>query len=550
MTDVKKATEQVTGYSRNDLIGAYFAQYLTEPDNAISAFIHVCTHGELRDCALEIKHRDGHITPVLCNASVYRDENGKVIGVFVAARDITERKKAEKALKKAHDSLEERVKERTEELEKAYISLKESEKSLAEAQRMAHIGNWVWDIKTDKAYWSEEMYRIFKRDPQKLAPSLKEYLSYIHSDDLDYYCNETFITKKEGTSGFDFRIVLADREERTLHIKSEFIFNDENIPIRVKGTVQDITDRKRSEEKLRESEEKYRNIVEAANEGIALISSEGIITYINQKMADMLGYPAVEEIVDRTIWDFVYEKDESTVTALHEMRRQGKTDSFEIRLMRKDGSSLWLFINAKPLYKDGKFIGTLNLHTDITKRKEAEETLANIEIARKKEIHHRIKNNLQVISSLLDLQADKIKHKTDIKKSEILEAFRESQDRVISMALIHEELHKVGKLDKLNFSHYIKELADNLLLTYRLGNEGISLNLDIEEDIIFDMDASIPLGIIVNELVSNSLKHAFSDRENGEIQINLCREEGSNTSFILIVSDNGFGIPEYWNRRS
>jgi two-component sensor histidine kinase len=112
------------------------------------------------------------------------------------------------------------------------------------------------------------------------------------------------------------------------------------------------------------------------------------------------------------------------------------------------------------------------------------------------------------------------------------------------MALIHEELHKGGEIDTLNFSHYIEELADNLLLTYRVGDEGISLNTDIEEDIFFDMDTAVPLGIIVNELVSNSLKHAFTTMDKGEIKIKLCREAGINTNFILIVSDNGIGIPE------
>ena len=165
---------------------------------------------------------------------------------------------------------------------------------------------------------------------------------------------------------------------------------------------------------------------------------------------------------------------------------------------------------------------------DITERKKAEEALANIEIARKKEIHHRIKNNLQVISSLLDLQAEKFKNREDIKDSEVLEAFRESQDRVISMALIHEELYKGGGIDTLNFSPYIEELAENLFLTYRLGNTDISLNMDLEENIFFDMDTAVPLGIIVNELVSNSLKHAFTGRDKGEIRIKLRREETEN----------------------
>ena len=92
------------------------------------------------------------------------------------------------------------------------------------------------------------------------------------------------------------------------------------------------------------------------------------------------------------------------------------------------------------------------MFTDITKRKEAEEALANIEIARQKEIHHRIKNNLQVISSLLDLQADKFRARKKMKNSEVLEAFRESSSRVIAMALIHEELHRGNDFERLNFS--------------------------------------------------------------------------------------------------
>ncbi len=196
---------------------------------------------------------------------------------------------------------------------------------------------------------------------------------------------------------------------------------------------------------------------------------------------------------------------------------------------------------------------------DITERKKAEEALANIEIARKKEIHHRIKNNLQVISSLLDLQAEQFRNREDIKDSEVLEAFRESQDRVISMALIHEELYKGGGFETLNFSPYIEELAENLFQTYRLGNTDISLNMDLEENIFFDMDTAVPLGMIINELVSNSLKHAFIGRDKGEIRIKLRREENAecinsieesknedckSTSFTLTVSDNGVGIPE------
>jgi PAS domain S-box-containing protein len=264
-------------------------------------------------------------------------------------------------------------------------------------------------------------------------------------------------------------------------------------------------------------------------------------------MAGMLGY-AVEEIINREILDFAEAEEKPAIITGFEKRRLGNTDSVELKLVRKDGSPLWMFINSKPLFnKDGKFMGVLNLHTDITERKKTEETLKNFEIARQKEIHHRIKNNLQVISSLLDLQAEKFKNRDKIRDSEVLDAFKESQSRVISMALIHEELYKGEIFEKLNFSSYIEELADNLLLTYRLGNYNVDLNIDLEKDVFFDIDTAVPLGIIINELVSNALKHAFPDGNNGEIRIKLNKEKGDDACFTLVISDNGIGIPENLN---
>ena len=176
---------------------------------------------------------------------------------------------------------------------------------------------------------------------------------------------------------------------------------------------------------------------------------------------------------------------------------------------------------------------------DITERKEAEE-------ARRKEIHHRIKNNLQVISSLLDLQAEKFSDEN------VREAFRESQNRVISMSLIHEELYEGEETDTLNFPEYIQKLAENLFQTYKINSTNIHLHIDLGENAFFNMDTAIPLGIIVNELISNSLKHAFVGRDKGEIRIILYREEKGecknegykSTRFIMTVSDNGMGIPE------
>ena len=496
--------------------------------------------------------KDGKVIWCEVSSSPVQDSKGCTIYTVAHVQDITERKKAEEALKQTNDNLDKLVKERTAQLEKAYKSLKESEEGLAEAQKMAHIGNWDWDIETDKAYWSEELYRIYGRDPQELAPSYNEYLSYVHPDDRDYADNAHKKALNGKTFSIDHRIILSNGEVRTIHMKTKVIFNEKKIPIKLKGTVQDITERKGVEEKLRESEEKYRNIVETANEGILITDNENIITYVNQKLAHMLGY-TVEEVIGKQIWIFISEEYRPIVGLKLEKRRQGISESYELKSIRKDGSPLWTFLNAKPLLnKGGKYVGSMSMLTDITERKKAEQALNNIETARKKEIHHRIKNNLQVISSLLDLQAEQFRNLDNIKDSEVLEAFRESQDRVISMALIHEELYKGEEFETLNFSLYIQELAENLFHTYRLGNANVSLNLDLEENIFFDMDVAVPLGIIINELVSNSLKYAFSGRDKGEIRIKLRREEKGecksngckSTSFTLTVSDNGVGIPE------
>jgi two-component sensor histidine kinase len=162
-----------------------------------------------------------------------------------------------------------------------------------------------------------------------------------------------------------------------------------------------------------------------------------------------------------------------------------------------------------------------------------------LEEIRKKEIHHRIKNNLQVISSLLDLEADKF---TD---ESVIEAFKESQNRVISMALVHEELYRSQDMESIDFSDYLIKLVNELSYSYVIEKESLQIKTDVET-VFLDMDTAIPLGMIVNELISNSFKHAFSPRQKGEIHVNLSLDKEKLT---LVVGDNGIGFPENVNFR-
>jgi len=188
----------------------------------------------------------------------------------------------------------------------------------------------------------------------------------------------------------------------------------------------------------------------------------------------------------------------------------------EYRVFTKSGEVRWVDERTF-IQRDGK--GGIHLQgiiLDITEHKKAEEALLQIEEIHKKEIHHRIKNNLQVISTLLYLESG------NFSDQKVMEAFKDSQHRVKSMALVHEKLYQSEDMVSVDFADYIKNLADYLFQAYSTGSGKVSLKLDVE-NIFLGMDTAVPLGIIINELVSNALKHAFSKGEDGEICIQLHR---------------------------
>lgn len=211
---------------------------------------------------------------------------------------------------------------------------------------------------------------------------------------------------------------------------------------------------------------------------------------------------------------------------------------YESEIENKSGYKRWASSTLTPIVNDqGKLQNIVVIDTDITLRKHMEEQI-RAALEEKglllREIHHRVKNNLQIIISLFNLQTSYVQDQNAYK------ALREGQDRIKSMALIHERFYQSDGLSKIDFDDYIKKLAENLFQSFRITPDQVNLKIHAEQ-ISLDIDTAVPCGLIINEIVSNSLKHAFKDGRKGEIEVELVQTDPD--VFRLTISDNGIGLP-------
>jgi PAS domain S-box-containing protein len=299
----------------------------------------------------------------------------------------------------------------------------------------------------------------------------------------------------------------------------------------------DISVRKRTEEALRVSEEKFRVLAETSPAGIALYQGENLI-YTNPAVESMLGYTN-EELAQMKFWDWVHEDSREMVRkrGLARMRGEAVPSQYECKFVTKYGEARWAIVSVGLIEFKGKPAGIVTL-IDVTDAKQAEEqvrsSLAEKEILLK-EIHHRVKNNLQIISTLLELQSDYITDDNSLK------FFRESQDRIQSMALVHEKLYQTEDFSLIDFQGYIESLTNHLYRSYVTFPEHISLSVEAG-NVTLGIDEAIPCGLIINELVSNSLKYAFPEGRHGKITISFQPEDPDRV--VLTVSDTGIGLPD------
>ncbi len=312
---------------------------------------------------------------------------------------------------------------------------------------------------------------------------------------------------------------------------------------RVLSVVRDITERKLAEKALRESESKYKQLVTMLNEGILVLDRDATITFANNKLARMLGFD-LDEIVGKPVFSFLPTDEIDTAKHEIESERSGEVTQREVILVRKDGSRLsGLMVTTPVLDVRGMPVGGIAAVVDITELKQMEKvvlaSLKEKEILLK-EIHHRVKNNLQIIASLLSLQS---RYVTD---ENVLNVLKESQNRVKAMALVHERLYRSENLSEVALSDYLKFLIDNLFRFYGTDPQQVRMMFDAG-DVKVDINNAIPIGLIINELVSNSLKHAFPEGEKGDLAITIRQDE---STIVMTVHDSGPGIPENFDWRN
>lgn len=268
---------------------------------------------------------------------------------------------------------------------------------------------------------------------------------------------------------------------------------------------------------------------------IIATDKRGVITEFNQAAGSGFGLFSTSVIGRESNPLFANNKERKKI--ITKVFVDGKW-SGEVECLRSDDSTFVAYLSASLIKSaSGETIGTMGVLRDITELKIAEAELKE-NIHQKevllKEVHHRVKNNLQVISSILNLQT------SYISDPDTLTIMRECQDRIKSMAFIHESLYQSADLAKVNFTEYLQNLCNNLKYSYMSPDRNIALDFDIEE-ISLSLDSAIPCGLIVNELVSNCFKYAFKDQKEGVIKISLAKDTNNK---ILVVHDSGKGLPQ------
>ncbi len=528
--------ERLTGWPLADAMGRALTEVFCIIDAqtrqpSVNPVQRVMAHGKVVGLAnhTALLARDGREYQISDSAAPIRNADGQIVGIVLVFSDVSSKYRAEEALLK-------------------------SEKCLNEAQRMAKVGNWELDLLTNRLTWSDEIFRLFEIDKAQFAATYEAFLSAIHPDDREAV-NSAYSRSLESRAPYaiEHRLLFADGRIKYVREQCESTFSDTGQPLRSVGTVQDITESKLTEKTILELNRNFVSFLENTTDFIYFKDQDSRFHFCSQTLADITGHASWRDMIGKHDLE-VFPKDIAQIYHEEELPifRDGvpllnKVDPYHDR----SGKQGWVSTNKWPLLdRDGKVVGLFGISRDITEQKQVQEALQQSlkdKQALLNEVHHRVKNNLQVIVSLLRLEKGRSRL-TDTKA-----ALTDMQGRIQSMALLHESLYRTGIFASIELGSYLRSLATQTFRGQASSSGTVRLAVDFTP-VQVSMDLATPCGLLVNELISNCLKHGFSQGNSGEVKLELQPVNPENlqidAQWRLCVSDNGVGLPPDFDAKS
>ncbi|MEG4571363.1 PAS domain S-box protein [Microcoleus sp. N3A4] len=524
LTFVNSAAKRIYGYEPPETIGRRFTDCLVtqEKPRQREIFGQFLARTSIQPQTANSSYETVHIrkdrTPVhlRANSIVNQAENGAILGLCGTATDISDRLRSEEALQEATDQLR------------------------AVLDAVPGLISW---ISSDLRYIgvNQHLATSFKLSPESFVGQEINFLD--KGSTFEEMLRKFFDSSSQQTCQ-EIDIQINGLVRNYLIVVQKYLQGTAAVCV---GT--DITERKRAEAlknqlicSLQESEHKFRSLYEATSDAVMLLDEQYFFD-CNHATLKIFGCSNKKEFYGKHPSEFSPpfqpNGQDSASLASQKMKAAMLIGScrFDWVHKRLDGSEFTAEVLLNAMEINGqKFLQAVV--RDITDRKRDEDqikaSLAEKEVLFQ-EIHHRVKNNLQVISSLLKLQS------RYIQDSRVSEMFKESQNRVRSMALVHEQLYQSKDLSNIDFAEYIQNLAHNLFQAYEIHAEGVKLQTNLEPCSL-NIDTVVPCGLIINELVTNALKYAFTGQIKGKINIDFTLE--NNRLCVLTVSDSGIGFPQ------